>query len=128
MLPSAQMAYVLGERLKELTEDANQEKALKDVANATAKEKGMAVEAAKKKAQSLEKARLLAKEKLAEAEDWLGGIELKLAEAVSLNLAQANQIADLKVALEACENKWYDEGCREIHGAYYLLGVAPWVQ
>ena len=87
MLPSAQMTYVLGERLKELTEDANQEKALKDVTNATAKEKGMAVEAAKKKAQSLEKARLLAEEKLAEAEDRLRGIELKLAEAVSLNLA-----------------------------------------
>ena len=81
------MTYVLAERLKELTEDANREKALKDVTNATAKEKGMAVEAAKKKAQSLEKARLLAEEKLAKAEDRLGGIELKLAEAVSLNLA-----------------------------------------
>ena len=122
------MTYVLGERLKDLTEDADREKALKDVANATAKEKGMAVEAAKKKAQSLEKARLLVEEKLAEAEDRLGGIELKLAEAVSLNLAQANQLADLKAALEACENKWYDEGCREIRGACYLLGVAPWVQ
>ena len=38
------------------------------------------------------------------------GIELKLVEAASLNLAQANQIADLNAALEACESKWYDEG------------------
>ena len=38
------MTYVLGERLKELTEDADWEKALKDVANAMAKEKGKAAE------------------------------------------------------------------------------------
>ena len=30
-------------------------------------------------------------------------------EAASLNLAQANEIADLKAALEACESKWYSE-------------------
>lgn len=99
------MTYVLGEKLKELAEDADQEKALKDVANATAKEKGKAIEAAEKKAQTSKKARLLA-----EVEDWLGCIKLKLAEAASLNLAQADQIADLKANLEACENKWYDEG------------------
>ena len=80
---------------------------LKDVANATAKEKG---KAAKKKAQSSKKARLLAEGKLAEAEDRLGGVELKLAEAANLNLAQANEIANLKAALEACKNKWYDKG------------------
>ena len=41
--------------------------------------------------------------KLAEVEDKLGGVELKLAEAASLNFAQADEIADLKVALEAYE-------------------------
>ena len=40
----------------------------------------------------------------------LGGTELKLAEAKSLNLAQADEIANLKVTLEAYENKWYNEG------------------
>lgn len=50
------MTYVLNERLKELDEDANWEKALKDVVNAIAKEKGKAAEAAKKKVQSSEKA------------------------------------------------------------------------
>ena len=40
----------------------------------------------------------------------LGGIELKLAKAESLNLAQVDEIADLKAAFEACENKWYNEG------------------
>ena len=53
------MTHVLGERLKELAEDADREKALKDVTNATAKEK---------KAQAVEKAQQLAKGKLAKLE------------------------------------------------------------
>ena len=40
----------------------------------------------------------------------LGRMELKLAEVESLNLAQADEIADLRVALEAWEEKWYNEG------------------
>ena len=50
------------------------------------------------------------KKRKAEVESRLEGIELKLTKANSLNLAQADQIANLKVALEACKNKWYDEG------------------
>ncbi|KAK9992022.1 hypothetical protein SO802_027007 [Lithocarpus litseifolius] len=84
---ATQLTHILDERLKELAEDAEQEKALKDVVVATAKEKDKVAEAAKKKAQSSKKARLVAERKLAEAGDKLGGIELKLAEAASLNLA-----------------------------------------
>ena len=84
---SPQLIHVLGERLKELTEDTDQEKVLKDIANATAKEKGKVAEAVEKKAQSSKKTQLLKEEKLAEAEDQLGGIKLKLAEAAILNLA-----------------------------------------
>ena len=73
--------------MKELAEDAKREKALKDVVTATTKDKGKVVEAAEKKAQSAEKARLVAERNLAEVEDKLGAIELKLAEAASLNLA-----------------------------------------
>ena len=40
----------------------------------------------------------------------LGGTELKLAEAESLNLAYVDEITDLKAALETCEEKWYNEG------------------
>ena len=40
----------------------------------------------------------------------LGGTELKLVEAQSLNTTLAEELADLKAALEACENKWYNEG------------------
>ena len=73
--------------MKELAKDADREKVLKDVANATTKEKSKAAEVVEKKAQSSEKARLMAEGKLAEAEDRLGGVELKLAKAASLNLA-----------------------------------------
>ena len=107
---ATQLTYIPGERLKEHAKDADWEKALKVVANATAKEKGKIAEVAEKKAQSLEKARLLVERKLAEAEDKLRGVELKLEKAGGLNLAQAEEIADLKAALEVCENKWYDEG------------------
>ena len=44
------MTHVLGKRLKELTEDADREKALKAITNAAAKEKGKAIEVVKKKA------------------------------------------------------------------------------
>ena len=65
---SAQLTHILGERLKELSEDVDCEKALKDVANATTKEKGKATEAVEKKTQSSEKARLLVEKKLADME------------------------------------------------------------
>ena len=81
------MTHVLGKRLKELIEDADREKALKAVANTATKEKGKVAE---KKAQASKKVR-------------------QLVEADSLNLAQADQIIDLKAALEACKNKRYDE-------------------
>ena len=43
----------------------------------------------------------MAEKKLTEMDMTLGGMELKLAEVESLNLAQADEIADLRVALEA---------------------------
>ena len=55
-----QLAYVINERLKETAEDAEREKALKEVAIATTKDKRRAAEVAKKKAQASEKARILA--------------------------------------------------------------------
>lgn len=54
------MAYVIEDQLKEAAEDADREKALKDVVVATAKDKGKAAEAAEKRAQVSMKARILA--------------------------------------------------------------------
>ena len=107
---AAQLAYIMDKRLKEAAEDTEREKASKDVAITTAKEKGKVAEVAEKKAQTFEKAWALAEKRLAEMDMKLGGTELKLAEAESLNLALADEIANLKAALEACEEKWYNEG------------------
>ena len=65
------------------------------------KENGKAAEAAEKKAQFVEKAQLVAEEKLDEIEAKLRGTELKLVEVESLTLAQADEIANLKVAFDA---------------------------
>ena len=71
----------------------------------TTKEKDKAADAVEKRAQSAEKTWLVA-----EMEAKLGGTELKLAEAKSLTWAQVDEIADLKPALDASEEKGYNEG------------------
>ena len=105
-----QLTHIIDGRLKELSKDLEWEKALKDVAEAIAKEKVKATRTAKKKVAAAKKARALAESKSAKLEVQLGGTELKLAEAQSLNTALAEELANLKAALEACEDKWYNEG------------------
>ena len=107
---AAQLTHVLDRRLKELAEDAEWEKALKDVVKANAKEKTKVAATAEKKAAAFEKARVSEEKKSSELEAKLGETELKLAKVASLNIAQAKELADLKAGLEACENKWYNEG------------------
>jgi len=96
--------------VKELAKDAEREKALKDVAESSAKEKTKAAATVEKKAAAFEKAKVLVKKRSSELEGRLGETELKLAEAVSLNTVQAEELVDLKAALEARENKWYNKG------------------
>ena len=84
---AAQLACVIDERLKEATENANQEKALKDVVVATIKDKGKVATVAENRAQKTEKARVLAKQKLTKMDIKLGRTKLKLVEVESLNLA-----------------------------------------
>lgn len=108
---------MLGERIGELVEEVEQEKALKDIADTTTRDNGKVVEVAKKKAQSSEKAWLLAKKRSAKVETKLGETELKLAQAESLNLAHTEEVVELKAALEACENKWYNEGFTDVENS-----------
>ena len=68
---AAQLTHILGKRMKELVEDAERKKSLKDVATATTKENIKAAKAAKKKAQSSEKARLVEERDLAEVKNKL---------------------------------------------------------
>lgn len=52
------MAYLMEDRLKDATKEADKEKALKDVAEATAKEKTIAAENAEARAREVERARV----------------------------------------------------------------------
>ena len=99
------MTHILDGRVKELAKDAEREKALKDVAEANAKEKTKTAAATEKKAITSEEARALAKKRSSELKTKLGETKLKLAKAVSWNTAQAKELANLKAALEANENK-----------------------
>ena len=56
----------------------------------------------------------------------LGGTELKLTEAKSLNLAQANEIANLKGAFETCEEKWYNEGFADAENSMEPIVYQAW--
>ena len=58
----------------------------------------------------MEKAKALAEKKSMKLVAKQNEENLKLAEAVSLNTAQAKERTDLRAALETCENKWYNEG------------------
>ena len=57
---AAQLVHVMQDRLKEVVEDADWEKALTNVAVAITKDKGKAAELAKKRGQTSEKAQILA--------------------------------------------------------------------
>ena len=74
------------------------------------KEKGKVAKAVEKRVQLAKKARLVAEKKFSKVEVNLGSVELKLAKVESLNLSQADELVDLKTALEAYEGKWYNEG------------------
>lgn len=59
----------------------------------------------------------MAEKKLIEVEARMGSVELKLAKAKSLNLSQADELDDLKTALDACEEKWYNEGFVDVENS-----------
>ena len=58
----------------------------------------------------MEKARTLVEKRSVELLTKQNETDLKLAEVVSLNTIQVEELADLRATLEACEEKWYNEG------------------
>ena len=101
----AQLAHILDGRVKELVEDVERERALKDAAEAASKERTKITMTAEKKAAASEKAKALAEKRLVDLETKVGETELKLAEVESLNTARAEELADLRAALEGFESK-----------------------
>ena len=47
--------------------------------------------------------------------------DVKLAKAISLNTAQAEELSDLRAALEAYEEKWYNEGFADTENSVELV-------
>ena len=97
-------------RARELDEENEREKGARESAVKTAKEKLKIAEAAEKKAAAAEKYRALAEKRNAELLTKQNEMEVKLAEAISLNTSNAEEIADLRAGLAAAEQKWYDVG------------------
>lgn len=100
-------------RAKELAKEADWEKEARETATKTIKEKIKAAETIEEKAVAAEKNRALAKKRFTELLAKQNKTNVKLAEVISLNTAQAEELADLKAALEAYEEKWYNEGFAE---------------
>ena len=104
--------------LKNATEEADTEKELKEVAEATARDRDKATardrdratEAAEEKARKAERARILAKQRVAYLETKLREMELKLAEVESIISAKDKEVVELKSALKESEDKFYDMG------------------
>jgi len=69
-----------------------------------------AANSAENKVAAAEKNRALAEKRSAELLAKQNETDVNLAEAISLNTAQVEELADLWAALEACEEKWYNKG------------------
>lgn len=87
---------------------------LKGCCGCHCKDKGKAATNAEKQAQTAEKARALAKQKLTEMDIKLGGTD------------QVNELANLKAALETCEDKWYNAGSADAKGSVEPIVYQAW--
>ena len=96
--------------MKELSEDVDQERVIREATAKTAKDKTKAVESTEKRVAAAKKAKVLAEKRFVELDTKQNEADLKLAKVVSLNVAQAEELAYLRATLEACEDKWYNEG------------------
>ena len=96
-------------RARDLAEEVEREKGARESTAKTAKEKLKAAESTEKKAAAAEKNRALAKKRYAELLTKQTETKVKLAEAISLNTSNAEELADLRAAVAACEQKWYNE-------------------
>ena len=104
------LAHILAGRERNLAEEVDREKEARESVAKTAKEKLKAAESTEKKAAAAEKNRALAEKRCSELLDKQNETDVKLAEAISLTTSQAEELTDLRAALEACEQKWYNEG------------------
>ena len=99
---------------RDLAKEVDCEKGARESTAKTAKKKLKAAESTEKKAAAAERNRALAEKRCFELLDKQNETDVKLAEAISLTTSQAEELTDLRAALEACEQKWYNEGFADV--------------
>ena len=97
------MAHIVVARARELAKENERERGARESAVKTAKEKLKVAETAEKKAVAAEKNQALAEKRYAELLTKQNETEVKLAEAISLNTSNTEEIADLRAGLAAAE-------------------------
>ena len=108
-------------RARDLAEEVEREKGARESAAKIAKEKLKAAESVEKKAAAAEKNRVLAEKRCAELLAKQNETKLKLVEAINLNTSNAEELAYLRAALAACEQKWYNEGFADAEQSAELI-------
>ena len=91
-------------------EEADKEKALKQVAETSLKEKTLGLNVMERWATTAEKALELAKYKTKGLQGKLGENEIKLAEMVSLASTHDKELANLKIMMKARKQTYYNKG------------------
>ncbi|KAM3732106.1 hypothetical protein ACB098_11G035600 [Castanea mollissima] len=107
------MTHVVEGRLKGVVEEANKDKALKQVVEASLNEKTLELNVVEQRAVTAEKTWELAEQKAEDLQGKLGEAEIKLAEATSLVFACDKELADLKETLKTYEQVYYNMGFKD---------------
>lgn len=89
---------MLDERLKSTMEEAENERAFREVYEANLRDKGAMLEAAEKRLAEAEKARAVAEKRAGDFEGKLGEAKIRLIQSKNVILARDKEVADLKEA------------------------------
>ena len=94
-------------------DEANKEKAFKQVTKASLQEKTLGLNVMKRRATIAEKALELSKQKASDLQGKLEETKLKLAETASLFSARDKELANLKGMEKAQKQTYYNKGFRD---------------
>ena len=104
------MTHMLEGQLKGAVEEAEKERALKEVFKAIRQDQVTALRAAERRAMEAKRAYVAIEKRAADLEGKLGDAEVKLAWAKSVVSARNKEVVDLQVALVQSEDKFYNMG------------------
>ncbi|XP_065636557.1 uncharacterized protein LOC136070483 [Quercus suber] len=119
-IAATQLTHVVEGRLKGVMEEANKEKAQKQVAKAMLNEKVLELATVERRAAFAKKAWELAERKAKDLQGKLGEAEIKLAEVASIVSTCDKELVDLKETMKTCEQVFYNMGFKDIEN---LVGV-----